>query len=137
MGAKETFSKTKIKSQLTRILSTPAFKNSRVLSGFLEFVVDKSLDGKDQEIKEYSIGINVLSLDPDFNPQLNGIVRIHAGRLRRALKEYYHEAGKTDPILIDIPKGNYIPLFQRHELIKPVAIIAKTKLVTKKPVVAV
>jgi hypothetical protein len=43
---------------------------------------------------------------------LDAIVRIHAGRLRRALKEYYYDAGKNDPIVIEIPKGSYIPVFQ-------------------------
>ncbi len=137
MAAGETFSKTKIKVQLNRILSTPGFKNSRVLSGFLEFVVDKTLAGQDQEIKEYTIGINVLSLDSGFNPQLNGIVRIHAGRLRRALKEYYHETGKADSILIEIPKGSYIPSFHLHDKIELVEITEKIKLARKKPVVAV
>ena len=93
MGAKENFPEAEIREQLNRILSTPAFKNSRVLSGFLEFVVEETLAGRDQEIKEYTIGVHVLSRDSDFNPQLDAIVRIHAGRLRRALKEYYHETG--------------------------------------------
>ena len=137
MAASETFSKTKIKTQLNRILSTPGFKNSRVLSGFLEFVVGKTLDGKDQEIKEYTIGINVLSLDSSFNPQLNGIVRIHAGRLRRALKEYYVGTGKTDSMLIEIPKGSYIPLFRAQDKIEIAEIKAAINPAGKKPVVAV
>src|SRR5450432_1130626 len=111
MRSVENLPEAEIREQLNRILSSSAFKNSRVLSGFLKFVVDSTLAGKEMEIKEYSIGIQVLSRNIDFNPQLDSIVRIHAGRLRRALKEYYYEAGMNDPIRIDIPKGSYVPVF--------------------------
>src|SRR5450631_1958868 len=114
MGTVEKLSDAEIKEQLNRILSTSAFKNSRVLSGFLKFVTGETLAGNEQEIKEYSIGIQVLSRHSDFNPQLDSIVRIHAGRLRRALKEYYYECGRMDRVLIDIPKGSYIPVFLPH-----------------------
>src|SRR4030095_2034535 len=53
-----------------------------------------------------------LRKESDFNPQVDSIVRIHAGRLRRALKEYYYEEGKDDPIMISIPKGSYAPNFK-------------------------
>ncbi len=106
------FSDSAIEEQLNRILTSPVFKGSRVLSGFLEFVTNKTLAGRVHEIKEYSIGIQVLSKKMDFNPQLDSIVRIHAGRLRRALSEYYHNLGVSDPIRIDIPKGSYIPVFE-------------------------
>src|SRR5450755_3600522 len=111
MGNMENLPEAEIREQLNRILSSAAFKNSRVLSGFLKFVTDETLAGKEMEIKEYSIGIRVLTRNSDFNPQLDSIVRIHAGRLRRALKEYYYECGRTDLILIEIPKGSYIPIF--------------------------
>jgi TolB-like protein len=112
MGRNANLPDEEIKEQISRILSSTAFKNSRVLSCFLKFVTDSTLVGKEQEIKEYSIGIQVLSRNSDFNPQLDSIVRIHAGRLRRALKEYYYETGRMDPVLIEIPKGSYIPIFQ-------------------------
>jgi TolB-like protein len=139
MGAKENSYVSEIKAQLKRIVSTPAFKSSRILSGFLEFVIEKTLAGKEDEIKEYSIGISVLSRNIDFNPQLDAIVRIHAGRLRRALKEYYYDAGKNDPIVIEIPKGSYIPVFQPKNKIQNNHSngVEKTKPTRFKPVVAV
>ncbi|HEY6504466.1 MAG TPA: hypothetical protein VIZ28_10870 [Chitinophagaceae bacterium] len=137
MGVKENFPGEGIKEQLNRILSAPAFKNSRVLAGFLEFVVGETLAGREREIKEYTIGVHVLSRHIDFNPQLDAVVRIHAGRLRRALKEYYYEAGKKDPILIEIPKGSYIPLFLSRDGIEATEINEKIKHTGKKPVVAV
>lgn len=100
-----------ILEQLTLILSSPRFSGSSVLSEFLDFAVRETLDGRGHALKEYTIGVHALGKDPDFNPQLDSIVRIHAGRLRRALKEYYYEDGMHDPIIISIPKGSYIPVF--------------------------
>lgn len=139
MGAKENSYIREIKAQFKRIVSTPTFKSSRILSSFLEFVIEKTLAGKEDEIKEYSIGISVLSRNIDFNPQLDAIVRIHAGRLRRALKEYYYDAGKNDPIVIEIPKGSYIPVFQPRNTIENnlISNIEKAKPARFKPVVAV
>jgi TolB-like protein len=111
MGTKENLPEEAIRDQLNRILSSIAFKNSRILSGFLKYVIEETFAGRGQEIKEYSIGVQVLDRAFDFNPQLDSIVRIHAGRLRRALKEYYYEKGMHDPVWIEIPKGNYIPVF--------------------------
>ena len=108
MAAIELFSNPLIREQLNRILSSATFNNSRILSGFLEFVITETLAGKEKEIKEYTIGVNVLSRSSSFNPQFDAIVRTHAGRLRRALKEYYADSGRKDPIQIDIPKLNTI-----------------------------
>ena len=137
MGEKEKFTNFEIAEQLKRILSTPAFNNSPVLSRFLEFIVDETVAGKEQGIKEYTIGIHVLARRNDFNPQLDAIVRTHAGRLRRALKEYYHDKGKNDQIWIEIPKGSYVPVFQLQNEIRQIETNEKIDLSRSKPVVAV
>jgi TolB-like protein len=137
MNAEEKFPESGIREELDRILSNPAFKNSGVLSGFLKFVVDETLAGRHHEIKEYSIGVNVLSRNTNFNPQLDPIVRMHAGRLRRALKEYYYETGKKDEIRIEIPKGNYIPLFYSQKKFENNEIAEKINQARNRPVVAV
>ena len=97
--------------QLRRILNSAPIMNSSVLTQFLNFVVSETLAGRGDNLKEYTIGVQALKKDPDFNPQIDSIVRIHAGRLRRALKEYYYEIGQADPIIIEIPKGSYSPVF--------------------------
>lgn len=97
--------------QLRRILNSTPIMNSSVLTQFLNFVVSETLAGRSESLKEYTIGVQALKKDADFNPQIDSIVRIHAGRLRRALKEYYYEIGQNDPIIIDIPKGSYTPQF--------------------------
>ena len=73
--------------------------------------MEETIRGRSNCLKEYTIAVNVLDKPLHFNPQENGIVRIHAGRLRRALSRYYSEIGHVDQIVITIPKGKYVPLF--------------------------
>lgn len=98
--------------QLERIVNSSQITHSPVLTDFLTFVVNETLAGRGARLKEYTIGIHALKKDKDFNPQVDSSVRIHAGRLRRALKEFYYEAGKDDAIIISIPKGSYNAVFQ-------------------------
>jgi len=101
-----------VRNQLSKILSSQEFTNSHVVSRFLEFVVEEALAGRANEIKEYTIGVKALGKSADFNPQFEAVVRIHAGRLRRMLREYYNGNGSSDLLLIDIPKGSYVPAFK-------------------------
>lgn len=101
-----------IRNQLQRILDFPRFRNSPTLTRFLKFIVSETILDKIQQIKEYSIAVHVLNRSSDFNPNNDAIVRIHAGRLRRALHEYYLTDGINDPIVIHIPKGCYIPEYK-------------------------
>ena len=103
-----------VRNQLSNVLNSPAFQRSNILSRFLDFIVSETLQGKEMTLKEYVIGVSVLNKGSDFNPQLNGIVRIHASRLRKALDAYYRNEGVGDPVIISIPKGRYVPIFQRN-----------------------
>src|SRR5688572_26707 len=100
-----------IRNELTTILSKSELKNSTVLSKFLEFVVTEKLAAHDEQIKEYTIGVQAIGRPTDFNPQIDATVRIHAGRLRKVLNQYYGHQGKEDEIVITIPKGTYVPVF--------------------------
>jgi TolB-like protein len=113
------FSIDEIYSQVNRILDFTAFKNSPTLSKFFQFVISETVQKRNEQIKEYSIAVNVLNRPTDFNPHDDAVVRIHAGRLRRALNEYYFTAGISDSIIIDIPKGCYIPNFQLAKAAPP------------------
>src|SRR5262245_60717631 len=107
----ENFKPGDVGGQMRRVFESKYFKNSSVLIEFLSYVVNETLAGRGSELKEYSIAVNALRKPAKFDQQLDSSVRIHAGRLRRALKEYYGEEGMNDPILITIPKGTYVPLF--------------------------
>ena len=101
-----------IQRQLQSLLNCEQLKNSQVLSKFLEYIVSEKLSGREEKIKEYTIGLKALGKPSDFNPQLDAIVRIHAGRLRRIVRQYYQEIGMNDDVIIDIPKGTYVPSFE-------------------------
>src|SRR4030095_1560150 len=87
------FSREAIERQLAKIFQFPVFTESAILRRFLEFIVGQTLAGNENCVKEYTIAINVLGKPVYFKPQENCIVRIHAGRLRRALNRYYDESG--------------------------------------------
>jgi tetratricopeptide (TPR) repeat protein len=101
-----------IKDQVSRIINSQKFRNSPILSDFLNFIVSETLAGKEDQLKEYVIATHVLKKKTDFNPQMNAIVRIHARRLRGSLEEFYGDVGQNDPVRITIPKGRYIPVFE-------------------------
>jgi hypothetical protein len=110
----QSFSKDEIRQQLKRIFSDPIFAVSDILKRFLSFITEETIDGRSNQIKEYTIGLNVLNKTFAFNPKEDAIVRIHAGRLRRALNNYYRTSGAADPIYISMPKGSYVPIFSEN-----------------------
>lgn len=117
------YHKQEILKQLSCILSKAPFSNSAVLTSFLKYIVEKTLDGNAGSLKEYTIGVNALGRAQDFNPQIDAIVRIHAGRLRRLLDEYYNDSGSEDSIRIEVVKGSYVPVFRFRNETEPVTEI--------------
>lgn len=104
-----------IREQLDKICSRPDFQKSRRLVDFLGFVVNETLDGNTDTLKAYTIGLEVFERPDSFDPITDTIVRVNAGKLRRALERYYLGPGRRDKILISIPKGRYVPVFQIQE----------------------
>lgn len=100
-----------VRRQLERILSHRDFEASERTRRFLRFVVDEALAGRGAALKGYAIAVEVFGRGPDFDANLDPIVRIQAGQLRRALDHYYLAAGGDDPVVIEIPKGGYSPHF--------------------------
>ena len=105
----------RVRAQLKRILSSLAFADAERGSRFLRFVVEAALEGRTGEIKESVIGVEVLGRSPSFDPKTDPIVRVEAGRLRSRLNTYYQNEGKTDPVLISLPKGGYVPEFSENQ----------------------
>jgi hypothetical protein len=96
---------------LDRVVSSSRFRASLRLTAFLRHVVERTLAGRDGEIKSYTIAVEALGRDPSFEPEANPIVRVEAGRLRQALALYYGSTGSGDPVIIELPRGSYVPLF--------------------------
>ncbi|MBS7698391.1 adenylate cyclase [Chelatococcus sp. YT9] len=103
-----------VRVQCERILGSPEFRAPERARNFLRYVVEETLAGRSSRIKAFSIAIEVFGRDETFDTQNDPVVRIEAGRLRRALERYYLVAGQDDPVLVDIPKGGYVPVFTRR-----------------------
>jgi PAS domain S-box-containing protein len=105
-------SEEELRAALDRIVASQAFRTSPQLAAFLRFVIEATLRGEAERIKGYTIAVEALGRGQDFDPQSDPIVRVEAGRLRRALEHYYAGPGVSDSIVIDIPRGRYVPTFR-------------------------
>jgi Tol biopolymer transport system component len=97
--------------ELNKILASSGFANSPRMSRFLTFVVEETLAGNSGRIKEYVIALEVFDKDDSYDPHADSTVRTEAGKLRAKLNRYYETEGRTDPLVISIPKGSYVPVF--------------------------
>ncbi len=110
-----------VREQLERILASASFKQVDRLKRFLGFIVLESIAGRSTELKEYVIGVHVFGKEPSFDPRTDPIVRVQARRLRAKLVRYYQEDGRSDEIIIDLPKGGYAPVIKPREI----SVVAK------------
>jgi len=104
--------RSRVREQLDRILGSGDFDASKRSQEFLRFIVDETLAGRGEQLTQGSIAVKVFNRKDDFDPLLDPIVRIQAGRLRRSLERYYLLAGKGDSVVIDVPRGAYLPVFR-------------------------
>jgi serine/threonine-protein kinase len=110
-GLPEGISERVVSAQLEKILSSAAFANSDRLSRFLRVAVQCASQGNSAQLKEYSLGLSVFDKQDSFDPRFDAIVRVEAGRLRTRLRQYYETEGSSDALLIELPKGSYVPRF--------------------------
>jgi len=104
-----------IQTEVERILASEKFARSKRLRSLLRFTVAQTLQGNADMLKEYVIGTEVLKKPDSYDPRSDSLVRVLASRLRVKLKEYYSDGGSEDPLVIEFPKGKYVPRFQRRE----------------------
>lgn len=119
-------SKSAVRDALEQVLQWKGFAKSPLLSRFLRFIVERTLDGHANQIKEYTVGISVLDKPHGFNPQTDASVRINAIRLRKLLQEYYQENEGETAIRILLPKGSYCPEFLTRNSIEEASLPLKT-----------
>jgi TolB-like protein/Tfp pilus assembly protein PilF len=103
-----------IVAELERVVSSQHFQASERRRAFLRFIVEETLAGRDGSLKGYTIALAVFGRAESFDPQADPVVRLEARRLRRDLDSYYVDAGQNNPVRIAIPKGSYVPYFERH-----------------------
>lgn len=105
----------RVRAQLNRILTSPAFIDSGRANSILRFIVENALDGRAGEIKESVIAVEVLGRSSSFDSKIDPIVRVEAGRLRDRLRDYYNGHGRADDVLISVPRGSYLPAFSERQ----------------------
>lgn len=101
-----------VMAALDCILADKRFRKSASLSRFLRYIVTEALEGRAQGLKESILGTAVFDRGGDFDPRIDAIVRVQATKLRVRLQEYYAAEGLGSPIVIELPKGTYVPSFR-------------------------
>ena len=109
-----------IQAQLELLLVHPLFSQSKRYPALLRFVVEQTLAGNADQVKERSIGMEVFSRTPGYDANADPVVRVTAGEIRKRLAQYYYDPAHGDEIRVELPTGSYVPVFQRfQEPVKP------------------
>jgi adenylate cyclase len=104
-----------IRAALDKILASPGFATAERQSRFLRYTVEETLGGQTDKLKESLLGIDVFGRKPSYDPRVDAVVRTEAVKLRARLRDYYEVAGRDDDVIIDLPKGGYIPAFRYRD----------------------
>ena len=101
-----------VRAELERILASEVFSRSQQLRRLLSFIVEQRLAGQGHSLKESVLAHEVYGKGTDFDGGADPVVRVDARRLRDKLREYYD--GRSDPVVISLPKGSYVPVFEAN-----------------------
>jgi hypothetical protein len=110
----ETFSekdKHAIEAQLERLLANPHFSNSRRFPSFLRYIVNATINGQADLLKERTLGIEIFGKDPDYDTAIEPIVRVTAAEIRKRIAQYYQDSGHENELRISLAPGSYVPQF--------------------------
>jgi len=100
------------REELEQVISHPKISRSTSLVKFLSFICNKYFDGESNEIREHTIAVEALGRkESNFDSQADPIVRVTARALRKKLREFYDNEGKSHSLEIVLPLGHYIPQF--------------------------
>jgi hypothetical protein len=118
--------------QINRLTASHALHSSESLCKLLRYLSKHAIEHPGSSIKEFQIATEVFGRSPDFDPQLDSMVRVQAGRLRSKLAEYYASDGHEDPVIVELPKGTYVLAFhQRNSGAAKVAVATATQVANK------
>jgi eukaryotic-like serine/threonine-protein kinase len=125
----DSFPDPEVREQLAKILASPMFINAARASRFLQFVTNRALDGAADEIKEYVIAVEVFGRKESYDSREHSAVRVEAARLRQRLQTYY-DSHPEDRLVIDLPKGKYVPVFAVRETVAPPPVLPEPEINT-------
>jgi hypothetical protein len=100
--------------EIDKLVNSHVLHGSESLCKLLRYLAKHVLDHPGLPIKEYQIATEVFGRSADFDPQLDSMVRVQAGRLRVKLAEYYGSDGAEDPVVVELPKGTYVLSFHHR-----------------------
>ncbi len=103
---------TDVRRALDDVLRSHTFATSERLRRFLRFIVEETLAGRGDGLKEYAIATDVCDRPADFDPRVDPVVRVEARRLRARLADYYADEGHGARVVFTVPKGGYVPVFE-------------------------
>lgn len=121
------------KAELQAVLHSPVFVRSPALSHLLSYLCEKTFAGETDQIKEYSVAVDVFDRQDSFDQDTDSIVRVQANRLRKRLGEYYARDGAAHAIHITVPVGQYVPQFQRVAATDPAVAVDPVQAQVKVP----
>jgi hypothetical protein len=107
------------RAELQGVLSSACFQRSPRLSALLSYLCAKALAGEAEQLKEYTIGVEVLGRPESFDPTEDAGARVEIHRLRKRLADFYKDEGAAHSVQIEIPSGQYAPRFIQVDFQKP------------------
>lgn len=108
-----------------RVAASRYISKSARLHDLLRYLCERVLEGYAGEIHEQEVGHKVFGRPPDYDTGSDNIVRVHASMLRKRLEQYFASEGADEPLIIEIPKGNYAPVFRERREFEPVGLAAE------------
>ncbi len=108
-----------VAEQLERILSSPLFKQSKRYSPFLRYVVEKTLAGEADSLKERTLGVEIFGRSPNYDSSNDPVVRVTAGEVRKRIAQYYHDSEHKGELRIELSPGSYVPEFLPVQVATP------------------
>ena len=100
--------------ELEAVLSSKTFQGAERSAALLRYIVERTLNGQSDRLKEFTLGAEALGRGESFDPRTDPIVRAEASRLRSRLERYYAGEGRARSLVIEVPKGSYVPLLRER-----------------------
>jgi serine/threonine-protein kinase len=107
-----------VAQEMERIAASENFRKADQCMRLLRYLTGRALEGRENELKEYTIAVDVFERAEGFDSRTDPVVRLEARRLRLKLAEYYQNGGMEDPVLVELPKGTYVPSFRFRRVLE-------------------
>src|SRR5580698_10224174 len=108
--------KDQVRRQMHRLLSTAHFKNSRRYPALFKFIVEETLEGRGEFLKERLLGVRVFGRPADYDTASDPVVRVTIAEIRKRIAQYYHEEAHELEMRIELTPGSYEPEFSLRRM---------------------